>query len=55
MGEDPAISVKDLGEVLINLKVKNYKFITIPGNDHSYDDFPLISQYIFQFLETFAN
>jgi hypothetical protein len=49
--EDPAISANDFQDLLVNLKVRNYKFITIPGNDHSYDDFSLISRHIFQFLE----
>jgi hypothetical protein len=36
-------------------EIYNYKFITIPGNDHSYDDFSLISNYIFQFFEVTSN
>jgi predicted esterase len=53
--EDPAISANDLQELLLILKVKNYKFITIPGNDHSYNDFTLISHYIFQFIKPYLN
>jgi hypothetical protein len=53
--EDPAISANDFQDLLVNLKVRNYKFITIPGSDHSYDDFSLISYHIFQFLESSAN
>jgi hypothetical protein len=45
--EDPAITANNLQELLLNLKVKNYKFITIPGSDHSYDDIFLISRHIF--------
>jgi hypothetical protein len=47
--EDPAISANNLQELLLSLKVKNYKFITIPGSDHSYDDFSLISTIFFNF------
>jgi hypothetical protein len=53
--EDPAIPANNLQELLLGLEVKNYKFITIPGSDHSYDDFSLVSYHIFQFLESSAN
>ena len=49
--EDPAISAKDLKEILLNLKVKNYELIVISGNDHFYDAFSLIIPHIFRFFK----
>jgi len=36
-------------------EIYNYKFITIPGSDHFYNDFSLISSYIFQFFVATSN
>jgi hypothetical protein len=40
--EDPAISAKDLDQLLVEKDVQNYSLIEIAGNDHHYADIPFI-------------
>lgn len=47
--EDPACTVVELKELLVNKSVKNASLVTIPGTDHNYDDMELIEQAVIKF------
>ncbi|MEK7188610.1 MAG: hypothetical protein AAB685_02010 [Patescibacteria group bacterium] len=47
---DPAISSKELKEVLETKRAKNYKFEQISGNDHHYEDLNLLNKLIQEFV-----
>ncbi len=48
---DPAMSAKDLDELLISKNVIDYRLHEIPGNDHKYDDVEKLKELSLEFYE----
>lgn len=47
---DPAVSSKELGELLNKIKSKNYKILEIEGNNHKYENIVNLKQTIIEFI-----